>query len=404
MREKYLEIQDYSADYTAWTTNNQYLYPLTQAQSEEDALILQEEWLAFADKRLEEIDETLHDADIKLQPAYAAAVASAGITGKANEKDRKWAADSAAAAATFNLLIQSQSNLAAYYSNRAALLASTQLKKAAEAKKKFVEQDSTLKQDSRRRKEAEAGKGFAFDIEPRLIGLVLRFRNDLEQSYARLVAASIGLRDIYAFDLKNHPVPELLQHDTSNAPGPGSTLNDDAFDLCVVWVRNAISWLVRITRRDQPIIVTVSVQRLLDLNANAWSASLAQTGTLQWTIGPITPALVGIPPEYTLFRLRGITLSLIPIDSSKQDVDVWRGLVALPSTQQPLTCYAGRVEFRHPVRQPDILGATLLHNLSPFDRTWTIQMSERSLGGQKMVNSVGDIWLDLHLVAQGEPQ
>jgi hypothetical protein len=171
-------------------------------------------------------------------------------------------------------------------------------------------------------------------------------------------------------------------------------------DAVVLWVREAINWLVRFSRLDQNYVLPISLKNLKKKKL----AERKESDNWNFTI---TEDLL---PNQRHVRLRGIGAAVVKEDGAKglwqMEIipprnSVMRHLsgtkVDLDQTQIP-QCYLGRVVDRNSFRDAEVSGINALHNASPFG-AWTLAMSHQSTYGMKS-SSLDDVQIDLHLAVR----
>src|SRR5262249_55827854 len=145
----------------------------------------------------------------------------------------------------------------------------------------------------------------------RMASLQERFERDFRDALARIWAVRDGLKKVYGYD---RPLPknvELLR-DGEGEACPG------CFDECLMWVRDAIGWLVRFTHAEQEYALPVSLAVLL--TRDEWAQGIT-AGRFSFNIKPEMFDGQGY------VRLRGINLFVEPKTSRRQ---LWRATIAPP--------------------------------------------------------------------------
>lgn len=216
---------------------------------------------------------------------------------------------------------------------------------------------------------------------------------DFRESLAKLAAAAKGLRLLYGY--------------TEELPEPkGITFFDDL----LLWVRRAISWLVRFRQLEQSYVLPVSVRPL----TKDWNQA-CQTGNFTFDISE------SFLPNMRHVRLRGLSVLTIVDKADDHPASLFQAVVTAPRTsyctylspndgkpddvgpdkhgdlEQKFVppCRLGRVTSRGNIREPDVVGSSALYNASPIG-SWQLSMSTISSTGMKL-QSLNDIQLDLHL-------
>jgi hypothetical protein len=214
-----------------------------------------------------------------------------------------------------------------------------------------------------------------------------RWSNDFEESLNRIYTAYEGLKKYFGYALKPPPGKEVEEH--------------LLYDYCVIWVRQAISYMIAVKRRDQQISKTISLRRLLNKSPKAWQA-LIGGGKLDYRLAD--QDLFG--NAYSLLRLRSIAFSIIEEKSTPHDpVDLWsieatftRNLTT--KLKKKLTIAVPMISARNDIRNPEPFGSSLLYNLSPIG-DWHLDLELTSLKGRNAAKTIDDIWMDISCVVQG---
>jgi hypothetical protein len=195
----------------------------------------------------------------------------------------------------------------------------------------------------------------------RLRGMRDRFHLDFRDAIARLQVLYRGLKEVYGYDValpvNNDPVNYL--------------------DDCVLWVRSAIQALICFARREQGMALPISVRSAC--GERAWCAGL-RTGRWKFKLDPT------VFPSMAHVRLRGISATVAAQPCSR--ARVWRIKATPPPSarifhldNQVVTLdqsmlspvLMGRAQDRNSNRDPDIVGASSLHNASPIGE-WTVEV------------------------------
>ena len=205
---------------------------------------------------------------------------------------------------------------------------------------------------------------------------------DLQESLAKVAAAAKGLRLLYGY--------------TAPLPAPGAP---GFFDDCVLWVRRAINWLVRFRQLEQSFALPISLRS----HTSNWQEA-CRTGTFQLDLPESTFAYM------RHVRLRGVSVLVIVDNGQGDPASLFQAVVTSPKTSSCKhlsgtvesldqhfvpPCRIGRVAFRGNIREPDVVGATALYNVSPIGN-WQLSMTTKSSTGIKL-DSLRDIQLDMHL-------
>ena len=188
---------------------------------------------------------------------------------------------------------------------------------------------------------------------------------------------------------------------------------DDQFvssilDECLLWTRDSIAWLTRFTQRDQECVIPLSLKEAI--GDSAWKLGLQQK-VWNLTIPLNADDSLGNPFCFLRHcRLRGLQAFVVGGDED----GVWQFRLTPPVKTSALqfkfpngeedakpkefrqqganAVRLGRVMHRQATREPDLVGASTLRNLSPFGE-WKIEL----LGGgkQSIEQRLEDLQLDL---------
>jgi hypothetical protein len=232
--------------------------------------------------------------------------------------------------------------------------------------------------------QAATSRGGALNYGERMVPLRDRATLDLQEGLAKLSAAAKGLRLLYGFDLQ--------------LPQPDS-MHGQFFDGCLLWVRKAINWLVRFRQLEQSYVLPILVKPL----CKDWGHARA-TGVFEFTI----------PEDRFRYmkhvRLRGITVCTVYPQKDDDGAGTFEALVTAPRVSACVhlsgknakldqnsvpPCRSARVAPRSRLKEPDVVGASALYNVSPIG-DWKMILSTRSTTGLSL-NAVQDVHLDLHL-------
>lgn len=218
------------------------------------------------------------------------------------------------------------------------------------------------------------------DYLSRMANLQRLMDADWEDAVARVTRAQEGLLSLFGYTA----LLDLGQK------GSGSYHN------CIIWVRKAIAWLSALIRRDQRFIIPVSLRRLTGPN---WQKGL-ESGKWSFEIIPVT---VGFPSNYRYSRLRGVSLALV-VPNEISMTDYWNGEISLTRQGDTSRCFNGRIQTRHALREPDIVGSTLFHNINPFSgdgkqSIWVVAIESRSLRDIQL-DAIDDVIMEVHLDCQ----
>ena len=207
--------------------------------------------------------------------------------------------------------------------------------------------------------------GGALNFKEQAAALLKRIAVDFLQAEDRLPAIAEGLEVFYGFDRASNPLPD------KDLAGYGY------FDDCVVWVRNAISSIIRVTSTDRTVHSTVVVNVVDDL---------------------VIPFVVdfqqlGLSQECRLLRLRGLSLSVV--SRGEEEFDLWRMAVQFGDMPEQ---YAGRVRPLTPYQPAEVIGSTAFYNLDPRGQ-WTLRLMPESVGGRAF-NAIAQVWIGFVMAVQ----
>jgi hypothetical protein len=249
----------------------------------------------------------------------------------------------------------------------------------------------------------------------RMAPIQARFDQDFGEALARIFVAQKGLRDIYGYEA---PLPEIVRAFADQSVTPRS---QKYFDDCLLWVRAAISWVIRFSQLDQNYVMAVSVRSLI--GEQSWKQVVEAWKDNQEINKDFAPITFGFDVSEALFpqqrhvRLRGVSAFVVGSDMK----GVWQLTATPPKTsycrhlstgrgregakitlnqQRVPPVRLGRVGLRESLQQPDITGVSALHNVSPFGR-WSVSVSGRSTG-RTSVKEIDDVQLDFHVAMRYE--
>ncbi len=277
--------------------------------------------------------------------------------------------------------------------------AATQKASAAGVRAKWALDDVNFRRDRTQiardsldcRMRAATEPGGALNFSERMAPLKKRFGQDFRYALARLSSVEKGMKLVYGYEAS---LPQSLP------PMSGSY-----FDECLIWVRDAINWLVRFSRMDQNYMTSISLRQ--QLKPDVWANGL-KAGT--WPV----EILDGLFPDQQYVRLRGVGASVVLQHSEKEESsNLWMLTLRVPQKSKYRhsnnrevevdqsnvpPCRLGRVATRVGTREPDITGASALHNVSPLG-VWTVSIGRTSTTGMQR-EELNDIIIDLHLAVR----
>jgi hypothetical protein len=220
----------------------------------------------------------------------------------------------------------------------------------------------------------------------RLPAIKARFQTDFRDALARIEVAEQGLRSIYGYP---------------GQPRPTNHADIAYFDDCLLWVRAAIHWLIRFARREQSLVVPISLRRAM--GDAAFSQALA-TGQFGFDLVPADF------PSMRYVRMRGLSAAVrdnsdptrlwqLNVRLPSQGTSIQDGGAAVPLNQTMVPpCLLYRVTDRESRREPDVFGASALHNASPIGR-WDVAVLS-GIPSPPALAPIEDIELDLHIAFQ----
>jgi hypothetical protein len=178
---------------------------------------------------------------------------------------------------------------------------------------------------------------------------------------------------------------------------------------CLIWVKDAISWLLRFAQFDHHYALPISIRGQLNDDAK-WAAGLAAA---KWQFN--IPLVLSDEDPSNLFplqrhvRMRGLSGFVVGDTAA----GVWQMKVLVPPNsrilhrlgkQEPMDqtqvppSHLGRVMVREVPHEPDIIGSTTLHNVSPFG-VWEVSLKKKLKGGVS-IDKLEDVVIDLHLAVR----
>jgi hypothetical protein len=231
--------------------------------------------------------------------------------------------------------------------------------------------------------QAAAATDGVLNYGKRIAALRDRFQQDFRNALARLHRAQRGLEKIYGYAV----------------PLPADPADIDYFDDCLAWTREAIDWLVRFVRREQSMVLPVSVRRLV--GEAKWAAGLANR---RWSFSLRRSDF----ERYAHVRLRG---ALVTVNGGSIDPATLFRIGVLPPEEGDILhlsgswntvprgnlpwCETARATVRDARRNPDAIGVVAMHNASPIG-DWRVTVGRSMLMNQVM-DGIEDIVIDLHV-------
>jgi hypothetical protein len=230
--------------------------------------------------------------------------------------------------------------------------------------------------------QAQAADGL-LNYNQRIAAAEARFAADFRDVLALLTSAQRGLKDVYGY--------------AAEFPKEGSA---GYFEAVSQWTRTASSWRTTFAQQDQTYVLALSVK---DLAKSQWEAALA---TPEWSF-EISEDLF---PGQSHVRLRGVSVAVAiappepppskgaaakPPDTPTPE-GYWSARVS-PTAALP-TCFLGRVTDWNSPRDPEIAGASVLHNASPLGK-WKLSLSPKSTSGIPAAR-LQDVTLYLHVAVR----
>jgi len=195
-------------------------------------------------------------------------------------------------------------------------------------------------------------------------------------------------------------------------------------DSCILWVRDAITYMVTFNQLDQNYVFSISLKTILgdEKWKAAWNdAKTHNKNTIEFHVELTEDHF----PEQECIRLRGVSATVV--ESNKKVNGLCKisitppkaGGIQHPNTQKqeltPLdqsnvpTCNLGRVSTRHSVREPDVVGLVTLHNVSPIgdpknqkalERSWFIALQRKTTANEDVMDFVVDVQIDFSLAVR----
>ena len=227
---------------------------------------------------------------------------------------------------------------------------------------------------------AMADPGGALNYLEQIHAIEERFAADLAEVSARLQAVERGMAIVFDYREK--------------LPAVGTP---HYLDNLVLWVRRAVSFLVRFSRIDQNYVLPISLRVA---TGEGWKPG-RRLGRWRFTVGPDA-----FRDQYHV-RLRGLSASVV---GGTKD-GYWRVTVAPPpvglmkrlsgdirinQSSLPI-CRLGRVGRVFGMYEPEITGINALHNASPIGE-WDVAMGGSGSGTD--LEDVEDVTLELHLAVR----
>lgn len=240
--------------------------------------------------------------------------------------------------------------------------------------------------------------GSALNYSERIAAIERAFATDFREALARLAAARRGLKEVYDYA---PPFPD------ETAPG--------YFDEVLLWTNQARTRGARVANSEQIYTLALSLSQL---SGAQWASGL---GASEWTFE--IPADVFKGQAHV--RLRGIGIAVVvelppPGGKSKATPTgegFWSATVSFPpvatirhasGTVQEIdqkslpSCFLGRIADRDSGQQPEICGASALHNASPIGKQWKLSLSPKSTGGSPS-SGLRDVELFLRVAVRSMP-
>lgn len=233
----------------------------------------------------------------------------------------------------------------------------------------------------------------------RIAPLKERFQNDFSEALLRMTAAADGLKEIYGY------TTALPKDD--NEP--------DYFDRCIVWVRQAINFIIKFSRFDQSYVVPISIKKLYlnagkTAEADNWDKAI-EAGVLKFML------TVNNFPDTSFVRIKGISIFFQLGELNKhsfQHISHFNGALSAYITPPPNSYYnhngnsvsvnqayvpnlrLNRLATRDFIRPPEIGGASLYANLSPIG-DWQIELPQIKQEQINTLFAIEDIIMDLYI-------
>ncbi|GJQ60906.1 MAG: hypothetical protein D8M57_15400 [Candidatus Scalindua sp. AMX11] len=235
--------------------------------------------------------------------------------------------------------------------------------------------------------------------------ICLQFERDFRHALARIKKAYEGLMLIYGYKTE---LPESLarQLHIAHVPKTGQQASLSQLDEASGWVSDALQWLDNASLLDQNYTFSISIRQTI--GDKKW---LEGRKVGQWKFEILESAF----PDQKNVRLRGISAYI----SGSRDNGVWMTRIDLPKIS--FSCHKqgrvvdldqtsippiriGRISIRSRTNRPEISGAALIHNASPFGK-WEVFLNEKSTAGNVLdteedIELVDDFVLDLDVAVK----
>jgi hypothetical protein len=214
-------------------------------------------------------------------------------------------------------------------------------------------------------------EGGALNYHEKMSAISARFHRDFGDAISRLLAAEIGLREIYDYQVALPQTIKEYLKGTDQHEIERSALLDDA----IMWVRDAIAWLIRFSEFDESFVSSISIRQAL--GDDAFSAGLSQR-LWKFTVSG------DLFPRQRQLRLRGASVYFLDHIVAKKLFGAWKVQVKPPEMGTTVRLdgktdkidqksrrwtYFGRVTKANEYKEADIGGTQTLHNCSPIG-TW----------------------------------
>lgn len=233
----------------------------------------------------------------------------------------------------------------------------------------------------------------------RLDPLKVRFQNDFNEAVLRITAAAKGMKEIFDYSV----------------PLPVDDGKPDYFDNCIVWVRNAINFIIKFGRLDQSYVLPLSIRDLYfkadKSNAEANWEKAIKDGELKFQITQDNF------PDKSFLRIKGISMFFQLNEANKHSceyIQYYNGALAaniqppkasfylhdgvnVPTDQSfvpNLRLY--RLATRNFIRTPEVGGTSLYANLSPFGE-WSVELPQIKTNDITKLFKIEDITMDMYV-------
>ncbi len=220
------------------------------------------------------------------------------------------------------------------------------------------------------------------NYKKRLDPLKESFQKDFRDALARLKVVEKGLKLIYGYSF----------------PLPSEVNNLSYFDDCLIWTREVIQWLIKLSRNELNTVYPISIKSFY--SRNDWKDAL-KSGFLKINLNN------DFFGKMKLARLRGFSvyfkdrtskdntiLQLLVQPPKKSVIRQLNGAINYVDQSEFSPCVLGRVAQRNSYRNADVIGSSSLFNISPLG-DWEISILDQI--SLKRIDKIKDIIIEFHL-------